>query len=203
MKNRNPLLYTLGLFAAASLLSLATGPRGGNTITPEANAAGHLALPQLEGTWSGTWTDTLYAVGGAVTLVIWAEGTDFVASGTIDVTSISGALGVLSGGAIGLNNGVSLDIDFNCTDLGGGTVVLTPVKTAGAALSASASGSGNVSAPLDFGPFTLTGTASDTEIVGSFDFTSPGGGKGIAQFNKDSVGVEPISWGSAKAAYRQ
>ena len=197
-RKRYPIVYALALFALAALLAAAGGGQSGAPLAPAAASAGSpLALPQLTGSWSGTWTDTLYAVSGAVTLVIWNEGSGYAANGTIDVTGISGMLGVLGGGATGVDNGVTLDVQFDCTDLGGGTVVLTPDGGGGA----TAAGSGNVMSPLNFGPFTLTGTASDTEIVGSFDFTSPGGGKGIAQFTKVSLPVEEQAWGSVKAAY--
>lgn len=203
MRTKYPLLYMLVLFAAAGLLALTGADENGPTFDPSpALATSPLAIPMLEGTWSGSWTDTVFAVGGPMTFVIWAEGSDYVANGTIDVSSIGSALGVLNGTATGLDSGASLDVTFDCTELGNGSVVLMPVKSASGTLNATGSGTGNVTGILNFGPFTLTGTASDTDITGSFEFTSPGGGKGIAQMTKSSVAVENKSWGSVKAKYR-
>ncbi len=203
MRTKYPLIYMIVLFSVAGLLALAGNGDNGPTLNPSpALAANPTMLPLLEGTWAGSWSDTVFNVGGAMTFVIWAEGSNYAATGTIDVTSISPALGVLTGGAIGLDSGASLDVTFNCTELGNGTVVLTPVKSANGIMSASGSGSGNVTGALNFGPFTMNGSASDTDLSGSFDFTSPGGGKGVAEMTKTSVAVEPASWGSVKAKYR-
>ena len=200
MQSRYPMIYTLVLFVVAGGLALTSGGTGGRTPSA-AVAASPAALPQLEGTWAGTWTDTLYSVGGAMTFVIWAEGNSYAATGTIDVTEIDGVLGVLNGGGTGIDNGSTLTGDFTCTNLGNGSVTLTPVDSGTSAKNANATGFGTVTAPLNFGAFTLTGTAMDTEITGSFDFTNPGGGKGVAQMTKTSVPVTVKSWGEVKAGY--
>ncbi len=203
MRTKYPLIYMLVLLAVAGVLSLAANNSDGPAWEPTAAvAAMPTILPLLEGTWAGSWTDTVFNVSGPMTFVIWGEGSGYVATGTIDISNISPALGVLSGGATGVENGGSLDVTFNCTELGNGSVVLSPVKSAGGAMSATGSGSGTVTGSLNFGPFLLTGTASDSEITGSFDFTNPGAGKGVAQMTKTSVDVENESWGSVKAKYR-
>ena len=149
-------------------------------------------VPDLMGSWQGTWSDTVYSVNGAMTLQISLSGNDYTATGTIDVSQIDPSLGTLSGSASGTLNGDLLDFTFSCTDLGNGT---------GSFDGGDASGSGSVTAPLNFGAFTFTGTATDTEINGTFDFTSPTGGAGIAQLSK-GVPVSNDGWGEIKSLYR-
>ncbi|MCB1182902.1 hypothetical protein KDM41_05675 [bacterium] len=197
MTIRQPAIYVICLFAAAGLFGMGSGPGAPGDPAP-AVAAAPADLPPLTGTWAGSWSDTVYNVSGALQILIWAEGNAYAATGTIDVSQISAPLGVLAGGATGTDNGSTLEVAFGCTNLGNGTVTLTPTGQPG---EATASGAGTVTAPLWFGAFTLTGTASGNELTGSFDFTSPGGGKGIASLTKASVGVESASWGSVKAAY--
>lgn len=200
MQSRYPIIYTLVLLVLASGAALIFGGVEGG-IPSSAVAANPAAMPQLEGTWAGTWSDTLYGVGGAMTFTIWAEGNSYAANGTIDATELSPVLGVLSGGATGTDNGATLSGNFTCTDLGNGSVTLTPTKSGAGAEAASATGSGTVTGILNYGPFTLTGTATDTDISGSFDFTNPGGGKGLGQMTKISVPVTQKSWGEVKAGY--
>ena len=65
---------------------------------------------------------------------------------------------------------------------------------------AQGSGSGNAD-PLGFGPFTFTGSVTDTTMQGTFDFTNPGGGKGVATMTKVPTPIEPTSWGRVKKTY--
>ena len=204
MRQKFPLIYVVSLFLAAALVASV----GMSEKTPQSSlsqfflsnavANSPAELPFLEGTWAGTWTDTVFNVTGDMTFVIWAEGADYAATGSIDVAEIGFGLGVLNGGGTGVNNGGALDISFSCANLGDGTLVLTPVKDV--AGSATATGAGTVTAPMNFGAFTLLGSATDTNIEGSFEFA--GGGRGLATMTKTSVAVESQSWGNVKATYR-
>ncbi len=202
MRSLYSLLYVVVLFVVVGFLPALENDNGSPTFSLQtATASKPAVFPDLQGTWSGTWTDTLYSVTGAVTFVIWHEGADYEATGSIDLSALGA--GVLGGTASATDNGTTLDVTFTCTNLGNGTVALNSVNNAAAKLTASGTGSGSVSGgALEFGAFTLTGTASETEITGSFDFTSPGGGKGIATMTRASVPVETESWGSVKAAFR-
>ena len=79
-------------------------------------------LPDLVGMWSGTWTDTMFTVGGAITMDITQNGNMLSGTGTIDLTSIGFfGIGVMSGSATGTITGV--------WNAGAGTLTLTGSDT--------------------------------------------------------------------------
>lgn len=151
-------------------------------------------LPDLVGTWSGTWMDTVFAAGGAITMDITQNGNQLSGTGTIDLTSIGlFGLGIMSGSATGSIVGNTLGFSFSADSVGMG---------AGTVTGGTASGGGNVTAPLNFGAFLISGTATSTTMQGIFDFTSPGAGGGTAMLTKTSP-VEPQTWSEIKAAHRE
>ena len=202
MRSRYPLAYLVLLSSAAIALFWHGDARQPAWVGPTtASAAVPLTLPDLVGQWSGTWVDTVYSVGGAITFDILRDGDSWFASGTIDVTAIAPFLGVLPGSAQATLSGNTISGQFACTDLGNGSFTLTEIPPGrGTAQIASATGSGTVTAPLSFGPFTFTGSVTDGTLGGSFDFTNPGGGKGVAAMTK-STAVRRASWGAMKSAY--
>jgi len=144
----------------------------------------------LEGHWTGTWEDTVYSKSGAVEATFSIVCGQVVASGTIDLTDISGALGIQAGTGLGTLNGGVLEFTFEAEMVGSGSGTLAPADALadprGASLGTSnGSGSGSVTAPLSFGAFTFTGTAGLTTISGTFDFTSKTGGAGNVSLTKD------------------
>jgi hypothetical protein len=200
MKIRYPLAYLSAIIVSALLLSWRTDPPAAEWIAPPAAVAGSfLPLPDITGAWFGTWADTVYQVGGLMTFSIARDGDSWFANGTIDVTSISPTLGTLSGSATGTSTASPLSGTFTCTNLGSGTVAI--MAPPGFGDLATASGSGTVGSPLDFGPFTFSGTVVADGMVGGFDFTNPGGGKGIAALVKIVDPVAPTTWSAVKSKY--
>ena len=203
MKSRYPVLYFTLLVTVALGLSMtptedAPGPLA---ITP-ALAAIPADIPILEGTWEGSWTDTLYNVTGNMTIEVSVDGNDYFATGSIDVTQIDASLGTLNGSASGNYDGAVLTGSFDCTSLGSGTASIGGAfKTAGK-IQAGGSGSGSVGAPLNFVPFEFTGTVAEGVIWGTFDFTSPTGGEGKAVLTNDALPTVQRNWGSLKSEYR-
>lgn len=187
------LLYSLLLFAGAFVLSVATSPdlrvapaRASATLQPE-------AVPELVGSWEGSWTDTRYNVSGPMNMEITLDGDTYNAVGTIDVTEASGGiLRELIGTATGTLSGNSMAFTFECTDLGSGE---------GSFTDGLASGTGVVTAPLNFGAFEFSGDVIGGEMTGTFDFTDPNGGNGTASLSR-SVPVEDTSWSELKSDYR-
>lgn len=202
MKNRGPLLYFAFLLTVGLGLTLTTRPEAPTpmTIAP-AFAAEPADLPPLEGTWEGSWTDTLYNVTGSMTLTISKDGDDYFANGTIDVTEIDPTLGLLSGSAQGTSDGTTITGTFECANLGSGTASIGGALKAGGKVAADGSGSGSVGAPLFFGPFVFSGTVQDGIMWGIFDFTNPGGGEGRAVLTNDALPTSSKTWGGLKAGY--
>jgi len=117
MKVKHPVFYLVAFFCGAGLLAAVSPPSSTvNLAVGEADAVNPAVMPLLTGSWSGSWTDTLYGVTGPMTFVIWPEGNTYVATGTIDVSSLG--LGVLPGSAVGTDNGAVLSGTFNCTSPG-------------------------------------------------------------------------------------
>jgi len=201
MAKKSSLVYLVGVFALAVLFSvMLPGHEAPTLLPPTVTAASPAAWPDLLGTWAGTWTDTVFNVNGPMTIMVWQEGVDFAAAGTIDVSALG--LGTLTGAAAGFDDGTTLTVNFSCTDLGNGTLALTQVKSVGNTLASSGAGSGTVTAPLSFGSFLFDCLGTAVAIGGSFHFTSPGSGAGKVQMTKLSVPVQEQSWGSLKAGYR-
>jgi len=148
------------------------------------------ALPDLSGSWTGSWSDTIYLVGGGVICTITIEGTTWSAVGQIDLTELG--LGWQEGTATGTVTDDELIFTFTGASVGFGGGSLTSLI---------GTGSGMVTAPLNFGEFTFTGDAGVGEITGDFDFTGPGGGEGVVLLTP-GVANEDLSWGDVKAVYR-
>lgn len=184
-------LWAATLLATATAVALLAPP-------PPAPIAGHAGtasptstVPDLTGDWTGGWEDTTFNVSGDMSLSIVQDGNDFIGSGTIDLTNIGvPGVGVQSGQAVGTLGGNTLSFEFDAIDVGSGT---------GSFVSGSASGTGNVTSPLNFGPFTFAGTATDELMEGTFNFTNPGGGQGVATLQKTSVSTDEQSIGTLKA----
>ncbi len=190
---RPPSVYALALVVLATILSLGNpSPSWKPPIAGAIVVNGPTAVPDLTGHWEGTWTDTRYAVSGAMTLDIALNGNDYSATGTIDVSEIDPILGTLSGTASGTITGNTMSFDFGATDLGTGS---------GAFTDGTASGSGTVTAPLNFGAFEFSGTASTGMISGTFDFLSPTGGNGVATLTR-VVATDATTWSEVKSSYR-
>jgi len=119
------------------------------------------------GTWNGTWTDTRYGVSGALTATFTGDGTSFAATGSIDLRSLG--LGVRSGTGSATASGGAVTFTFGAAAVGAGSGTLRGVE---------GEGGGTVTAPLNFGAFTYSGTVSGDTITGTFAFSSPTGGRG-------------------------
>jgi hypothetical protein len=128
----------------------------------------------LEGTWTGTWTDTRYNVSGTLQATFVVDGNDVTASGVIGLGSLG--LGNETGTATGTASGNTLTFTFSSDTVGTGSGTLNTDGVGG--------GTGAVTGALDFGAFTFSGSASEGGISGTFNFTSPTGGNGIASLTK-------------------
>lgn len=203
MNTRYPFLYFAFLIAVAMGLSQTSLDKSLSPapITP-ALAAEPAELPLLEGTWQGSWTDTLYNVTGSMTIEIAVDGSDYSATGTIDVSEINAGLGTLNGTGSGSSDGVTLSGTFDCANLGSGTATIGGAFKIGNKVQAVGSGSGSVGAPLLFGPFVFSGTVAEGVIWGTFDFTNPGGGEGRAVLTNEALPTTQTTWGALKAKHR-
>jgi hypothetical protein len=128
----------------------------------------------LEGTWTGTWTDTRYNVSGTLQATFVADGNTVTATGVIGLASIG--LGNETGTATGTVSGNTVTFTFASSTVGTGSGTLSADGTGG--------GTGAVTGALNFGAFTYSGSASGAGISGTFEFTSPTGGNGIASLTK-------------------
>jgi len=189
-----PLIYMAALLTAAALLASLV-PDGGAVAPLQAFPVANRPVPDLVGSWAGSWQDTVYMVSGDLSWEITQNASDLSGSGTIDLSVLG--LGVRSGTAAGSLGGGgranTLTFTFEAESVGNGS---------GTVVDATGSGTGTVTAPLSFGEFTFTGTLTDDEIEGTFDFTSPTGGAGRATLLKDTP-VQAATWGSVKAGYRE
>ncbi|HUO83641.1 MAG TPA: Ig-like domain-containing protein [Thermoanaerobaculia bacterium] len=128
----------------------------------------------LAGTWVGTWEDTRYNVSGTLEATFTVNGSNVTATGVIGLQSLQ--LGNETGSGTGTVSGETLNFTFSADTVGNGSGSLS----AGGA----GSGAGSVTGVLNFGAFTYTGTVTPTEISGTFAFTSPTGGHGVASLTK-------------------
>ncbi len=189
-KTRWLLLYFAALFLVAAAL---TGFRAGGEERLELPALrGGDPLPDLVGVWVGTWEDTVYMVGGALSFQI-TPGilSDFEGYGEIDLSDLW-PLGVQAGTAFGDTSGNMLTFTFAASDVGAGSGSITANY---------AGGGGTVIAPLSFGDFVFEGDVTDLTMSGSFEFTGPSDGKGIASLEKQTPATVS-SWSEVKAIYR-
>ena len=166
-RSKWPPLFVLALFTlacGAALLTPDAGPRG---VCIASAVNGDRTIPDIAGTWEGTWEDTVYFVSSTMSWTITQDGSNYAGSGTIDMTPFAWAgLGSQEGGASGSitrEERQSLSFSYYADLVGLGDGVLTGDFC---------TGSGVVNAPLDFGFFTFQGTVTDTSVVGRFFFTA-------------------------------
>lgn len=124
------------------------------------------------------------------------SGTNFSATGTMDLTGVGrGPAEPFT--ASGTLSGTTLTFSFQFT--GAASLVSTGDVVIADSGTDNLTGTGNVGAPLNFGNYTMTATATDTAINGTFTYTS--GGAGNMALAKASP-VEDESWSAVKARYR-
>lgn len=129
--------------------------------------------PSFAGNWSGTWVDTRYNVSGNISAVLTQDTATISGTGIIDLSALG--LGNQTGTASGTIAGDTITFSFNAANVGSGS---------GTLVGNNGSGVGTIVAPLNFGAFTFSGTASETLISGTFNFTSPTGGHGTINMTK-------------------
>lgn len=189
MNARRASLVYLLLLALLSVL-LATSAYGPTPRPAPPGDRDGAVLPDLAGTWIGTWQDTIYFVGGDLSFEITSTPGGYTAVGSIDL-SVLGA-GVQEGTAAGTVAGNQLDFTFNADGIGDGM---------GSLVDNAATGSGTTDTPpVSFGDFTFAGTANGQAIWGSFDFTAPTGGAGKALLYP-STSTRETSLSAVKAHY--
>ncbi len=181
------------LFAYFTLLALVLVALSGTAFrsTPHvpataAGAASAADLSNLDGTWTGTWQDTIYGVGGDMTFDFNVAGSVF--EGTIDLSMLG--LGVQSGSASVIAATDSFEFTGSLVGWGRGEL---PGD-------GSASGFGSVTPPLGYGDFTFNGTVGDGVLWGTFDFLSPTGGAGKAIL-WNTTPTEETNMSAVKSAY--
>lgn len=182
--------YALALLGLAALAAVLGGGPAPSEALP--GLVGDKVLADLAGEWKGDWEDTVYNVSGPVELTVTPKEGGYDAVGTIDLSSINSLWGVQSGTATGTIAGETLSFTFTADLVGNGSGTLN--GDAG-------DGSGVVTGFMEFGAFTFTGTATGSEISGSFDFTSPSGGAGVVTLTR-TVPNEAATWSDLKAAWR-
>jgi hypothetical protein len=194
--DRNLLGYLALLFLGAAGLAV-TGARPAGPTSGSPSFSSAAALPALDGQWSGAWIDTVFFVTGPMLWDITVSGPAFSATGTCDLTGVGlGAAEPFT--ASGTITGSMLTFTFQfdpgslLTSTGTGSVNdVGPNNTTGA---------GFVGAPLNFGSYTFTMTATDNVMSGTFGYG--GGGAGTITMAKGTP-VEATSWADIKAAYRR
>ncbi len=188
-------IYVVVVLAVAGVMAF-SGQRAEMEVRVETPPASLDRLPDLVGTWEGSWRDSAFHVGGSLTWTVAQDDTVISANGTIDLTSVGWpGVGVEQGTASGViipNGRTTLVFDFSATNVGIGS---------GGIVGSDASGMGTVVPPMDFGDFDFEANVTDLSMQGTFAFTAPGSGHGIASLTKTSP-VEPTSWGRVKERYR-
>ena len=192
--SRWPGVYVLLLLIAATTLAL-WGPTGGAPAQAEPSSSSTAALPNIVGSWTGTWKDTIYMGLEEEYVMTWQitqVREEYCATGIIDFSyfGMGPVLGTAAGTVTGTFRADTLHLTFEGPGIGSGAGTVT----GGVGI-----GTGTVGLPLNFGAFTFQGTVTETLIRGTFDFTT--GGSGWARMGKVSP-VERASWGAIKARYR-
>jgi hypothetical protein len=194
---RAVLAYLLLLLLIALTLGAARGERG-RSGTPRARATGDASatFPDLAGSWSGGWIDTVFSVPGGTMFELDVVGNTVTGTGIMNLAYVGLAADepfTISGNITG--NTLTFHYEFvppsKLTCSGDGTVTATR---------AGMTGGGNVGAPLLFGDFTFTGDADASAINASFTY-GPGHGGGTFAMTRTSA-VTPESWGGVKSRYR-
>lgn len=124
------------------------------------------------GHWSGTWTDTVFGVGGTLEVWIERDGDNFTVTGTIGLAELFLSDGSGTSEVSFIGNLITFTFSDDVLGSGSGTIDGNTI-----------SGSGTTGI---FGPFTYTGSINPagTTITGTFDFTDPGAGGGVVSLTK-------------------
>ncbi len=160
-----------GTFTVSFGVNDSAGGTASSTLSFSVSAS--TTPPAFSGNWSGTWVDTRYNVSGNISAVLTQNTTTISGTGVIDLSALG--LGNQTGTASGTITGNTITFSFNAANVGSGS---------GTLVGNNGSGTGTVVAPLNFGAFTFSGTASNTVISGTFNFTSPTGGHGTINMTK-------------------
>ena len=168
---RRWLILAVALMAVACASKTNDGPGAPSPTDPVIITPGEFAF--LVGTWTGTWTDTRFSVTGTLEATITVSGNQVQANGTIGLQSLG--LGEETGTGTGTVDGDTLNFTFEADTVGNGEGFVS--DDAG-------SGMGTVLGVLNFGDFTFMGTVSETMIDGTFEFTAPSGGRGVATLTR-------------------
>ncbi|MFH1825758.1 MAG: hypothetical protein ABH823_00500 [bacterium] len=163
----------------SSILTMITGCGGGSTAatstsTSSTTSTTGVGPTALVGTWSGSWTDTLYQVTGSLEATISLEGSSLSGTGGIDLTDPTFSLGVETGLATAEISGASAIFTFNSGTVGSGLGTITGNTIVGT----------GEAGPLGFSDFSFIGTfeADGNTINATFAFNS--GGYGTAEVTK-------------------
>ena len=196
--DRKVLTYVAILFFVALVSGTVLTESRARSSAPHARAdAGGAPLPDLSGTWSGQWVDTVFVVTGPMEWTIVQDASTVAFDATCDLTGVSlGPAEPASGSGT-----IAADVmTFSFAMDGSSTLTSTGDITVTGGSPGNFIGDGTVGAPLSFGDYTMTATATETSIIGTFEYTF-GIGAGTIVMNRTSP-VEPESWGSLKARYR-
>lgn len=191
--HRYLILYLSTLFVVAALMASSTSSRATRSGTQLARTSDNADLADLLGSWSGTWNDTIYSVGGSLSFDITADAGVYHATGDIGLETLG--LGVESGTASGNEQLGALVFSFSSATVGSGDGSIN-------ALTGITTGSGSVIAAIGFGAFVFQGSVSGDIMSGLFDFTSPTGGAGVAILTRTGTAVEQQPWSDVKLRYR-
>jgi hypothetical protein len=117
--NRIVVFYLVTLFLVAAILAgsgsqeiAQTSPRFSDPPTTS------VGLADILGTWTGTWTDTVFNVGGSLDFEITEDAGTYSATGDIGLQVLG--LGVESGTATGVVAGNTLSFNFSSGTVGNG-----------------------------------------------------------------------------------
>jgi hypothetical protein len=185
--------YLALLFLAAALLASTTASTASRSGTQLARTTDSADLADLLGTWSGTWNDTIYSVGGSLSFAVSENSGVYTGTGQIGLQSLG--LGVESGSAAGNVVGDALVFSFISNTVGSGAGSVD-------ANTGAAAGAGSVAPPLNYGAFIFQGAVTGDAMSGMFDFTSPTGGAGVASLTRTGTAVENADWSNVKGLYR-
>lgn len=185
--------YIVVLLVAAGLLgTLAEGDAA--PVQAKLNPSERDTIPNIVGTWTGTWNDTVFFVERGLDWEITQNGQDVSGTGTIemDYFGMGDKSGTGTGAITGGSPRTTLSFTFECADVGNGSGSIIAGGTG--------SGTGTVTAPLDFGDFTFQGTVTENTMRGTFDFVTAAGAGTV--FMTKTTPVEPASWGEIKVRFR-
>jgi hypothetical protein len=158
--------------------------------TPHSSSA---VVPDLAGSWTGGWEDTVFNVVSPATFILGMSSDSLTGSGTMDLTGVglgSAEPFTIAGSISG--NTITFHLEF--------TMASTLTSTADGTLTDTVlGGMGHVGTPLNFGDYTFSGTAVSSAIFSQFSY-GPGQGAGYFAAAKTTA-VEPESWARTKARY--